>query len=181
MIASMVRMMFLEAIFIEKMTCAATYAIHESYIFPADLNNGGIQFGGKTLEILDANAGLAAAKFIPADLDFVTAGYDHIQFVSPATPEDILKCTSYVTGADKRSVEVFIKFLTFNKQTRAVRPAFIAFCTLIVMANPQQIQFPKLVPESAEEKFICGGFQDRLASRHTELAANQTILKHLSN
>ncbi|KRL20547.1 acyl-CoA thioesterase [Lentilactobacillus kisonensis] len=170
----------MEVATIETITCAETYAIHESYIFPADLNNGGIQFGGKTLEILDANAGLAAAKFIPADLSFVTAGYDHVQFVSPATPADILKCTSYVTGTHKRAVEVFTKFATFNKDTKIIKPAFIAFCTLIVTDELQKIQFPKLIAQSDEEKFVCGGYENRLAKRETDLLDNKKILSHLN-
>lgn len=48
---------------IEAIKCSDTRAVHESYVFPAQLNNNQIQFGGETLRILDANAGLAGVKF----------------------------------------------------------------------------------------------------------------------
>lgn len=170
----------MEEIVIEAVTCSQTYAIHESYVFPADLNNGGIQFGGKTLAIMDANAGLAAAKFIPPALSFVTAGYDHVQFINPATPKDILKCTSYVTGAHGRTIEVFTKFTTFNKDNRKLTPALVAFCTLIVTVRHTPIQLPELIPESEEERFVCSGYEQRLAARKTDLMANKAILGHLN-
>ncbi|MEY2375478.1 acyl-CoA thioester hydrolase [Lentilactobacillus buchneri] len=170
----------LEAIIIETIKCSDTRAIHESYVFPAQLNNNRIQFGGETLRILDANAGLAGVKFLPGNLSFVTAGYDHVQFLSPARPNEILTCISYVTGSSKRVVEVFTKFLTTDTKTKDVQVAFMAFCTLIVTNEISEIHFPKLVGESAEEKYLLATYDDRLKERHAELADNKTIISHLS-
>lgn len=165
---------------IETIKCADTRSIHESYVFPAQLNNSQIQFGGETLRILDANAGLAGVKFLPGNLSFVTAGYDHVQFLSPAQPNDILTCISYVTGSSQRAVEVFTKFLTTDTKTKEVKVAFLAFCTLIVTNKIDEIHFPKLIAESDEEKYLLETYEERLKARHSELADNKTILSHLN-
>lgn len=165
---------------IEAIKCADTRSIHESYVFPAQLNNSQIQFGGETLRILDANAGLAGVKFLPGNLSFVTAGYDHVQFLSPAQPNDILTCISYVTGSSQRAVEVFTKFLTTDTKTKEVKVAFLAFCTLIVTNKIDEFHFPQLIAESDEEKYLLATYEERLKTRHSELADNKTILGHLN-
>jgi len=170
----------LEAITIESIKCADTRSIHESYVFPAQLNNHQMQFGGETLRILDANAGLAGVKFVPGNLSFVTAGYDHIQFLSPAKANDILTCISYVTGCEGRAIEVFTKFLTTDIKTKEVKVAFIAFCTLIVTNTIDEIHFPKLVAESEEEKYLLATYKERLKVRRVELDDNKTTISHLS-
>jgi acyl-CoA hydrolase len=164
---------------IKKITCAETYAIHESYVFPRDLNNSQIQFGGRTLEILDANAGIAGVKFAPSNLSFVTAGYDHVQFLSPLKQNEIVKCTSYVTGANRRAIEVFTKFEKQDKLTREITPAFIAFCSLIVTNPLNEIDFPELVAETTEEKYLVATYSERLKKRQAELQVNKSILAHL--
>lgn len=166
---------------VESITCAQTAAIHESYVFPGDMNNNQIQFGGRTLAILDANAGLAAVKFLPGNLSFVTAGYDHTQFLAPITPGDLSKCTSYVTGANQKAVEVFSKFETYQKRTKKIEPAFISFCTLIITNPLEEIHFPKLIPESDEENYLVAHYQERLLKRQAELRENKTIVAHLSS
>lgn len=168
-----------EITIVEKITCAQTYAVHESYVFPQDLNNNRIQFGGKTLEILDANAGLSAVKFLPSHLAFVTAGYDHVQFLAPITPDDISTCTSYVTGADHKAVEVFSKFNAFDKKTKTTKVAFVAFCTLVVTNPLDEIDFPQLVAETPEEKYLVQTYPDRLAERKHALADNKDLISHL--
>ncbi|MEN2324075.1 acyl-CoA thioester hydrolase [Lentilactobacillus otakiensis] len=170
----------MEEIIIKIIKCADTRATHESYVFPAQLNNSQIQFGGETLRILDANAGLAGVKFLPGNLSFVTAGYDHVQFLSPAQPNEILTCISYVTGSHKRAVEVFTKFLTTDTKTKEVKVAFIAFCTLIVTNDMSEIHFPKLIAESDEEKYLLGSYGERLKERNAELADNKAIISHLN-
>lgn len=165
---------------IETIKCVDTRAVHESYVFPAQLNNSQIQFGGETLRILDANAGLAGVKFLPGNLSFVTAGYDHVQFLSPAQPNEILTCISYVTGSSKRAVEVFSKFLTTDTKTKEVKVAFLAFCTLIVTNPIDEIHFPKLIAESDEEKYLLATYNDRLKIRRAELDDNKTIISHLN-
>ncbi|MBZ2200003.1 MAG: acyl-CoA thioester hydrolase [Lentilactobacillus hilgardii] len=144
------------------------------------MNNNQIQFGGRTLEILDANAGLSGVKFLPSHLSFVTAGYDHTQFLAPLTPGDISKCTSYVTGADKKAVEVFSKFEAYNKQTKETKLAFMSFCTLIVTNPLEDVQFPKLIPETAEEVYLVKNYQERLKKRRQELQENKEVVKHLN-
>lgn len=156
-------------------------AVHESYIFPADTNNSQIQFGGRTLEILDANAGLAAVKFLPSHLSFVTAGYDHTQFLSPIGPSDVSKCLSYVTGADQKAVEVFTKFEAYDQQTKKTRLAFMSFCTLVVTNPLEEIHFPKLMPETDEEIYLVSHYQQRLKQRQKTLRENRELITHLNN
>ncbi|AQW21365.1 acyl-CoA thioester hydrolase [Lentilactobacillus curieae] len=157
--------------------CKDTRAVHEGYVFPRDLNNSQMQFGGRTLEVLDANAGMAVVKYLPG-VNFVTASYDRVHFYSPISQQTIYKCVSYVTGATTKSVEVFTKFVTQDKDSGDKQVAFTAFCSLVI--TDQLAEVPDIVPESSEETYICKGFGVRLEERISELKQSKADLQHLS-
>ncbi len=162
---------------INTITCSKTRAINDSYVFYRDLNNSRIQFGGRTLEILDANAGLAAAKFRP-QRDFVTAGYDHVHFLTPLTQSDLVTCVSYVTGAKGKVIEVFTKIIANDTFKDEQKIAFTSFCSLVVKAD--EVSFKKLIPESSEEKYLTSTFAKRQENRQNDLAYNKELVKHLT-
>ncbi|WP_283678971.1 hotdog domain-containing protein [Lentilactobacillus sp. Marseille-Q4993] len=161
------------------MKCSETRSIHESYIFPADLNNNSIQFGGRTLEILDATAGLSIIKFVPG-LKFVTASYDHVHFFSPIRTDDIVECVCYVTGVRKRAIEVFCKFVAMDKMTKEKRVCFLCFTTLMVTEELPETGLPSIEPESDEEKYLVATFPERSERRRSELQESKDVLANLS-
>ncbi len=162
-----------------KIRCAETLAVHEGYVFPGDLNNNQIQFGGRTLEVLDANAGIACVKFLPRQQPFVTAGYDHVQFLAPLTQHDIVTCRSYVTGASGKAVEVFTKIEKTDVATKVVTPAFIAFCSLVITMPIEKVSLPGLIAETDEERYLTTTYPERLKRRQEELRENKQLIAHL--
>ncbi|WP_268912410.1 acyl-CoA thioester hydrolase [Lentilactobacillus sp. SPB1-3] len=158
--------------------CEDTKAVCEGYVFPGNLNNNNMQFGGRTLSILDANAGISVVKYLPG-VSFVTASYDRVHFIKPISEQSIYKCVSYVTGASPKAVEVFTKFVTQDKKTGAQQVAFTAFCSLVITERIDEV--PEIVPDSAESKYLCSGYDGRLTERLREFKQNKEFLNHIDN
>jgi len=162
----------------EQKTCQQTRTISEKTVFDGDLNDKQTLFGGKTLSLLDENAGLASFKLVQAKI--ATAGYDHINFWRPITTDKYIKIESFVTGVSGRQIEVFTKIISHDLKTGVSEIAFTSFCTLIVLRSATQIVLPELIPETEEEKFLCAGFEKRLAQRQTEHAEKDEFLSHIT-
>ncbi|MGQ2376647.1 acyl-CoA thioesterase [Companilactobacillus zhachilii] len=162
----------------KQITCQQTRTISERIIFDGDLNDKRTLFGGKTLSLLDENAGLASFKLVHAKI--ATASYDHVNFWRPITTDKYVKFESFVTGVSGRQIEVFTKVISHDLKTDITEVAFTSFCTLIVLRSAQQIELPELVPENDEEKYLCAGFADRLAAREEERSNKDDFLSHLT-
>src|SRR5699024_679837 len=159
-------------------TCQQTKTISERIIFDKDLNDKKTLFGGKTLSLLDENAGLASFKFVKGKT--ATAGYDHINFWNPITTDKYIKMESFVTGVYQRQIEVFTKIISRYMKKNQPKIAFNSFCTLIALKSNNEIIIPEIVPETAEEKYLCQGFETRLKQRKAEYLRKNEFLGHLS-
>jgi len=162
----------------EQKTCQQTRTISEQVVFDGDLNDKQTLFGGKTLSMLDENAGLASFKLIHAKI--ATAGYDHINFWRPITTDKYIKIESFVTGISGRQIEVFTKILSHDLKTDISEIAFTSFCTLMVLRSANVEEMPQIVPETDEEKYLCAGFSDRLAVRKDNYSNKDEFLSHLT-
>lgn len=160
-----------------QMTCKQTKAISERLVFDGDLNDKGTLFGGKILSLLDENAGLSAFKY--TNVKFATANYDHINFWNPITTKDVFKIESYVTGAKNRSIEVFTKMIITDLKSRESKIAFTSFCTLVTLRQYGNVEFPNLIPETDEEKYLVDGYSERLTERQSNLQTAKEFLKHI--
>lgn len=162
----------------EQKTCQQTRTVSERIIFDGDLNDKQTLFGGKTLELLDENAGLASFKLVRAKI--ATAGYDHVNFWRPITTDKYIKIESFVTGVNGRSIEVFTKIISHDRKTDITEIAFTSFCNLVTLRSANIAELPTIVPETEEEKYLCSGYADRLAARQIEYDAKSEFLSHLS-
>lgn len=162
----------------KQITCQQTRTISERIIFDCDLNDKQTLFGGKTLSLLDENAGLASFKLVHAKV--ATAGYDHVNFWRPITTDKYIKLESFVTGIADRQIEVFTKIISHDLKTDTEEIAFTSFCTLVVLRSASQTELPEIVPETDEEKYLCAGFSDRLQVRQNDYAKKDEFLSHLS-
>ncbi|WP_119326875.1 acyl-CoA thioesterase [Companilactobacillus musae] len=162
----------------EQKTCQQTRTISERIIFDKDLNDKGTLFGGKTLSLLDENAGLASFKLVHGKI--ATAGYDHINFWKPITTDKYLKMESFVTGVHDRQIEVFTKVITHDLRTDSIEIAFTSFCNMIVLRSNKPVIIPKIVPETNEEKYLCQGFEARLRQRKIDYQQKDEFLSNLS-
>jgi len=162
----------------EQKTCQQTRTVSERIIFDADLNDKQTLFGGKTLSLLDENAGLASFKLVHAKI--ATAGYDHINFWRPITTDKYIKIESLVTGVSGRQIEVFTKIISHDLKTDITEIAFTSFCTLMVLRSAAQNELPEIKPETEEERFLCSGFEKRLAQRQADYASKAEFLSHIT-
>jgi Acyl-CoA hydrolase len=162
----------------EQKTCQQTRTISERIIFDKDLNDKQTLFGGKTLSLLDENAGLASFKLVHAKI--ATAGYDHVNFWHPITTDKYMKLESFVTGVDGRQVEVFTKVITHDLKTDLTEIAFTSFCNMMILRSNQQVSIPEIIPETDEEKYLCAGFEDRLRQRKDDYRQKDEFLSHLA-
>ncbi|MFD1471402.1 acyl-CoA thioesterase [Companilactobacillus mishanensis] len=160
-----------------EVTCDQTRAISDRIIFDGDMNDKGTLFGGKTLSLLDENAGLAAFKYTNAKV--VTASYDHMNFWSPITPRDYIRLQSYVTGAAHRAIEVFSKITTYDVATKQPIIAFTSFCTMVTLKEFGEVDFDTIVPETDEEKYLCSGWSERVQERRIAHQNRHEFLNHL--
>ncbi|MFH5810905.1 acyl-CoA thioesterase [Companilactobacillus sp. FL22-1] len=161
----------------KQITCQQTKTISERVVFDGDLNDKQTLFGGKTLCLLDENAGLASFKVVRGKV--ATAGYDHLNFWRPITTDKYMRIESVVTGIKGRQVEVFTKVISHDLKTNIKEIAFTGFCTMVVLRSATQIELPTLVPETEEEKYLCAGFEERLQSRQAYLTQKDQFLGHL--
>ncbi|MQS74892.1 acyl-CoA thioesterase [Companilactobacillus halodurans] len=162
----------------KQITCQETKTISERIVFAADLNDKQTLFGGKTLSLLDENAGLASFKVVHGKI--ATAGYDHVNFWHPITTEKHIKIESIVTGISGRQIEVFTKIISQDLKDDTSEIAFTSFCTLVALRSNKSLEMPKLVPETKEEQYLCAGFAKRLIERRENFQKKDDFLSHLS-
>ncbi|WP_099974696.1 acyl-CoA thioesterase [Lactobacillus terrae] len=160
-----------------KITCSATKTIFEEIIFNNELNEKKTLFGGRTLEILDKNAGLAAYKLV--NIPIATASYDNLYFLKPMKVGQGLKAVSFVTGTRGRSIEVFTKFITEDLHTKEKELAFTSFCTLVTLPGDSDFELPEVIAETEEEKALMAGFEQRYLSRKDERSKLPEFLKNI--
>lgn len=162
----------------EQKTCQQTRTISERIIFDGDLNDKQTLFGGKTLELLDENAGLASFKLVRAKI--ATAGYDHVNFWRPITTDKYIKMESFVTGVSGRAIEVFTKIISHDRKTDVTEIAFTSFCNLVTLRSANLSELPMIVPETEEEKYLCSGYAKRQEVRQNDYDHKSEFLSHLS-
>lgn len=77
-------------------------------VFPGATNHHGTLFGGVALAHMDKVAFIAATRHARADVDFVTASCERIDFTAPARPGDLVEVTGTVVRAGRRSLGVAV-------------------------------------------------------------------------
>lgn len=87
---------------------------HESsfVVVPADLNQYGTLFGGKSLAEMDRAAGIAVRRFLAdskVTRDAVTVAIDNVKFHRAAKQHELIVVSSQVTKVGTKSVTVLVK------------------------------------------------------------------------
>lgn len=160
-----------------QLTCHETLSITNHRVFSSDLNEHNTVFGGQTLSMVDNTSSIAASR--AAHQVTVTVSMDHLNFIAPFELQDAMVFESYVTGTSHRSLEVFVKGIGEHLLTGERFVGFTCFVTFVTAAKPADPELPEIVPETDEEKFICAGYQDRLAERKVDREEQKAIFKHI--
>ncbi|MBD5806948.1 acyl-CoA thioesterase [Lactobacillus sp. 0.1XD8-4] len=158
--------------------CNDTLAISIHRVRNSDLNEHGTVYGGRTLDLIDGQASVAAMRV--ARTTVATASMDHIQFLRPFDLQDSMCMEAYVTGFGKRSIEVFTKVIGEHLMTGERFLGFTSFMTFVILEPEKQVNFTRVIPENAEQQALVAAYPQRLADRRIQRQAQQDFLQNIS-
>lgn len=147
-------------------------------ILNRDLNEHGTLFGGRLLEIVDAEPSIIASHLSLKKV--ATVGMEDIRFYHPFQLHDALTMTAYLTGLGNRSAEVFVKVTGQSLETGEQFLGYSGFNTYVVV--DKDFTFPdfELVGTTDEEQYLIDTYQDRVAKRKLQKASHNQLMEHLS-
>lgn len=138
---------------VESKFCRESLTVKTSLVLPPDTNNLGTLFGGQLMSFIDDVAGIAAMRH--ARNQVVTASTDSVDFLHPIYEGDAVCLEAYVTHTGKSSMEVFVKVVAENMVSGERNICALSFLTMVALdENGKHATVPKVVPETAEEKFL---------------------------
>ncbi len=162
--------------------CRLSKVIQTHRIFPFDLNPFGFLFGGKLMTLIDDAASISVTRHCRRGA--VTASLDQLNFLKPLHGNHSVCIESYVSGAHNRSMEVFVKVIGEDLVTGERYLAATCFTTFVAvpshMNEETEFTVPKIVPETAEEQLVCGGYEQRRNHRLAERSAYKEFAAQLT-
>ncbi|WP_047390562.1 acyl-CoA thioesterase [Pisciglobus halotolerans] len=162
--------------------CRESRVIQTHRVFPTDLNMFGYLFGGKLMTMLDDTASISITRHCRRGA--VTASVDHLDFLHPILENHSVCVETYVTGAGKKSIEVFAKVIGEVLVTGERYLAATCFMTFVAVPSHmnQETEFivPLVQPETEEEKQVCAGYEKRKQRRMEKLKQNEDFAESLS-
>ncbi|OTO73246.1 MULTISPECIES: acyl-CoA thioesterase [unclassified Enterococcus] len=166
----------------EARTCRESRVIQTHRIFPFDLNPFGYLFGGKLMTLIDDAASIAISRH--CRIGAVTASLDNLNFLKPLHANHSVCVKCYVSGSHNKSMEVFVKVIGEDLATGERYLAATCFTTFVAvpshMNEEKQFTVPHVVPETEEEKMVCGGYEKRRNHRLKERTEYQNFAALLS-
>ena len=132
-------------------TCAQTRAIQSRRIFPFDVNMHQTLFGGNLTRIIDDCASITVSRHCRRLA--VTASVDAMNYLKPLPLGHSVCVETYISG-----------------------------WTFVALPREGETDFavPAIEPETAEEKFICSGYEDRRLARLEQLKRQEELMNHVS-
>lgn len=162
--------------------CKDSMVIQTHRIFPFDLNPFGYLFGGKLMAMIDDAASISVTRHCRRGA--VTASLDSLNFLKPLHENHSVCVESYVSGAHKKSMEVFVKIIGENLTTGERYLAATCFTTFVAVPSHMNLEkeftVPHVIPESAEEQLVCKGYEERRTARQRERTAYKEFAASLS-
>ncbi|AZP93801.1 acyl-CoA thioesterase [Enterococcus mundtii] len=162
--------------------CKDSMVIQTHRIFPFDLNPFGYLFGGKLMTMIDDAASISVTRHCRRGA--VTASLDSLNFLKPLHENHSVCVESYVSGAHKKSMEVFVKIIGENLTTGERYLAATCFTTFVAVPSHMNLEkeftVPHVIPESAEEQLVCKGYDERRTTRQQERTAYKEFAANLS-
>ncbi|GAA2915339.1 acyl-CoA thioesterase [Enterococcus pseudoavium] len=155
---------------VQARTCRESRVIQTHRIFPFDLNPFGYLFGGKLMTLIDDAASISISRHCRRGA--VTASLDNLNFLHPLHANHSVCVKCYVSGSHHKSMEVFVKVIGEDLTTGERYLAATCFTTFVAvpshMNEEQTFTVPQVIPETAEEKMVCDGYEKRRDHRLKE-------------
>lgn len=163
----------------KQVTCKRTKAVQSHRIMPNQTNFYKNMYGGQLLYIMDNIASVSASRM--TEFGTMTANMDSVNFLAPLPEGDIAHVETYVTGAGKRSMEIFAKVIGENRKgdRYLAATAFLTYVVLKDYAEPGY-SLPAIMPESSEEQYLCAGYEDRKKAHAGNRALTQDMISQLT-
>jgi acyl-CoA hydrolase len=118
---------------------------------PNDANGLGNVLGGKVMHLVDIAGAMAAMRH--ARLPVVTASFDHMSFLHPIRPGQLVVLHSQVNRAFRTSMEVGVEVIVedlMTGQKQHTCSAYLTFVALDKSGKPAPV--PPVIPETEEEQ-----------------------------
>jgi len=128
-----------------------TYIENRERIQPSQANNYGSAHGGEVMKVMDEVGAMSAMRF--AGETCVTAGVDGLSFEQPVPVGDIALVESYVYGAGRTSVKVFLQVDRENPRTGRRETTNTSHFTFVAVDGAgSPVAVPELTVESDRER-----------------------------
>jgi acyl-CoA hydrolase len=120
-------------------------------VFPNDVNNNGILYGGRLLDWIDELGGIVAQRHCRKNV--MSASIESLSFLNPIFERDIVILEGWLNYVGKTSMEVEIRVTSENPLTGNRRKTCCAYLTYVaVNEDGRPIEAPPLIVETEIEK-----------------------------
>lgn len=166
--------------------CKDTLVVQTHRIFPSDLNQFGFLFGGKLVSLIDDTASISVSKFCRRGA--LTASVDTLNFLHPLLENHSVSIKTYVSGAHKKSMEVFVEVIGEDLSNGKRYLASTCFVTFVIIpsymdsegTDSMEVILPKIIPETDEEKNVCREYEKRRQVRIGSIKQQNMFISKLS-
>lgn len=127
-----------------------SYTEQLQFVMNSHINGYGRLFGGTLLQWIDVMFGVVARRHCGCEV--TTAAIDHMEFLSPAYLNDLVKLEGRVTWVGRSSLEVRVD--TYAQALGGEwRPVNVAYALMVALdANEKPVPAPGLLLETEEQK-----------------------------
>ena len=127
-----------------------SYTEQLQFVMNSHINGYGRLFGGTLLQWIDVMFGVVARRHCGCEV--TTAAIDHMEFLSPAYLNDLVKLEGRVTWVGRSSLEVRVD--TYAQALGGEwRPVNVAYALMVALdANEKPAPAPGLLLETEEQK-----------------------------
>jgi len=143
---------------------ASSKTVFSQTMLPSDANPFGNVHGGEIMKLIDACAGVAAARHARSRV--VTARVDELSFVAPVYVGHLVTARASVNDVGAKSMEVGVRVEAENTLTGVVVHVSSAYLVFVAIDDDgKPIPVPPLIAETDEERRRMAAAKERRARR----------------